>query len=858
MAAGATIALAKGDKILRDAQVELAIAAGDVTRAEAEQARAAEKAAVKTRAAGEAAKGAGGNFGLLASPMGAAVVAGVALSPVAVTLAAGLGGLGLAALGASKDTRAMHQQLAPLKSEVADFQKSLKPQVLTLFGDATGIAGNALKSLQPVAAATGKGLHGFLGELNANFRSGEWQHFFGFMERQAGPDIQMIGRLFIDLTNDLPPLLEGLQPVALGILKIADAGARLPSVLDTIKQKTGAAQQGAAGGTGLDRIRQFITWGERHIPAGNKSISDLIGLTGRANSAVPVTGQAVAATGAAAAAAAPRVGTLAGDIGVLNAMVGSGNSVLAAYGDLWDRFVGKSVDDQQAVLSIRAAFEGYNTTLKTNSRASTAAQQAFLGIFTALGSGLDTLRKNKASVADINSLYTTTIARLGTLHGLTPVQRADVQGVTRDYLAWAGSVDRLSGNTVNAATQIRNTLLAQLGMAHRLTPQVSGDMSALANSILKTGDDSRATAIDRAALIRDFEKSGLSAIQARQAARDFQGQVDRLHGKTVSVDLATSGHGQIIITGTGINQRTINTSTGTLRAVGGHAAAGMLVSGGVPGRDSVLVNTMPGELIVPAHLVAAGAVDHLRGRIPGFAAGGVVGKSAGAEAGIASAEATWAAISATAFAQAAVKAAQAAVPAFGGPGSGALGGDAAANRALARSMFPWPASQWPSFDYLEMREAGYNRFARNPSSGAYGIPQALPESKLPFAGQSGGGSHAGAQLSWMFGYIGQRYGTPFNAALHERFNNWYGNGLDGVFSRPTLIGVGERGRERVQVTPLTGGRGGGSPQSVTIVIENHGVIGSQAEADRFIKNAVDRLATDGQLAYALRHSPSAA
>jgi hypothetical protein len=79
-----------------------------------------------------------------------------------------------------------------------------------------------------------------------------------------------------------------------------------------------------------------------------------------------------------------------------------------------------------------------------------------------------------------------------------------------------------------------------------------------------------------------------------------------------------------------------------------------------------------------------------------------------------------------------------------------------------------------------------------------------------------------------------------------------------VFSRPTVIGVGERGRERVQVTPLTGGRGGGSPQSVTIVIENHGVIGSQAEADRFIKNAVDRLATDGQLAYALRHSPSAA
>src|SRR5689334_24527928 len=48
----------------------------------------------------------------------------------------------------------------------------------------------------------------------------------------------------------------------------------------------------------------------------------------------------------------------------------------------------------------------------------------------------------------------------------------------------------------------------------------------------------------------------------------------------------------------------------------------------------------------------------------------------------------------------------------------------------------WPASMWSSYDYLEMREAGYNRFARNPSSGAYGIPQALPPTKMPFAARS--------------------------------------------------------------------------------------------------------------------------
>ena len=137
---------------------------------------------------------------------------------------------------------------------------------------------------------------------------------------------------------------------------------------------------------------------------------------------------------------------------------------------------------------------------------------------------------------------------------------------------------------------------------------------------------------------------------------------------------------------------------------------------------------------------------------------------------------------------------------FGGS-SGALGGDAAANKALARRMFPWPASMFPAFDYLEMREAGYNRFARNPSSGAYGIPQALPPSKMPFAAQAGGGSHAGAQLAWMFGYIRQRYGNPVNAAAHERSANWYGYG--GLFGANQLIGVGDRGPELV-----TFGRGG--------------------------------------------------
>ena len=142
---------------------------------------------------------------------------------------------------------------------------------------------------------------------------------------------------------------------------------------------------------------------------------------------------------------------------------------------------------------------------------------------------------------------------------------------------------------------------------------------------------------------------------------------------------------------------------------------------------------------------------------------------------------------------------------------GALGGGNAANAALAQRMFPqWGSGQqWGAWNYLAMRESGWNQFARNPSSGAYGIAQALPESKYPFAVTAAGGSNPAVQIAWMASYISQRYGDPIRAAQHEAALNWYGGGLNAIARAPTLIGVGERGPELVSVTPLGGGRGGG-------------------------------------------------
>jgi len=154
---------------------------------------------------------------------------------------------------------------------------------------------------------------------------------------------------------------------------------------------------------------------------------------------------------------------------------------------------------------------------------------------------------------------------------------------------------------------------------------------------------------------------------------------------------------------------------------------------------------------------------------------------------------------------------------------------------------------WPALLALWTRESGWNRFARNPSSGAYGIPQALPPSKMgPDANPPV--SSAGAQIMWGLNYIAGRYGNPGTAWAHETAFGWYDRG--GLLKPGLTLALNTSGRAE-QVLPA--GAGG-----VTVVLNNQGVIGAQAELDTWLNHGIDRLARQGKLAYALRRSPSAA
>ena len=88
------------------------------------------------------------------------------------------------------------------------------------------------------------------------------------------------------------------------------------------------------------------------------------------------------------------------------------------------------------------------------------------------------------------------------------------------------------------------------------------------------------------------------------------------------------------------------------------------------------------------------------------------------------------------------------------------------------SQFGWSSGQFSCLQPLWAHESGWNIYASNPSSGAYGIPQALPGSKMASAGPDWQ-SNAATQIRWGLTYIQGTYGSPCAAWSHEQADGWY-------------------------------------------------------------------------------------
>ena len=96
-------------------------------------------------------------------------------------------------------------------------------------------------------------------------------------------------------------------------------------------------------------------------------------------------------------------------------------------------------------------------------------------------------------------------------------------------------------------------------------------------------------------------------------------------------------------------------------------------------------------------------------------------------------------------------------------------------RDIARVLlaeFGFSSDQFGCLDSLYTRESGWNVYADNPTSSAYGIPQSLPGEKMASAGADWA-TNPVTQIRWGLGYIRDRYGSPCGAWAHSESHGWY-------------------------------------------------------------------------------------
>jgi hypothetical protein len=736
VSAGATLALAKADDILKEAEHGLAEGALEAEFALKKQAEAAKKAGVEAAAAEAGVTALAGTGGIPGGGMGALIAAGVALSPIVATLGVGLGGLGLAAVGVAKpvadaaqktgglaanmsklnpEQQALAVSILGLGKQYDAFQKALQPEVLGIFNTGIKLAGGLLRDIQPVAAATGKALDGFLGQIDAEFRSRTWQDFFGFMAAQAGPDMKLLAGAILPLLDTLPKLLTDIQPIAVQFLQAAAGAARLGDAAVTLNEKIQHL------GTQADHSGGFV--------------------------------------GRLAGAAKQALGQILPGIPAAQAL-GKWLGVLGSNSDKAGTSTGKAGD---AFKGAWPKAQSYAQWVAASAKATTdLANAQSAAVSTQLAYGNDIL----TSANDAQTFHDKLKASAGQIGLHTQAQR-DSFGAANQYigdLARQATTAIQSGHGTDAAiAAIRNGLPA-LDSAKTKNKQYWQEVATLV------------------AYLRKLEFI-----------------------KFITTPIHVLGSGKWSVTGTTITPGAAHGPQNIGAAPGGFAAGGRVpFSTGTPGKDSVLVMTKPGEIFIPPEKGPMLAPALRAAGIPGFAAGGVAGSyGPGKVSGLprwiggridatdtAIAQNTAQAIlNAMASAQAQARASKAAGLGNLPLGLGPHSGSAAVAQAFAKSIlwaYGWGADQFPPLQALWNQESGWNSYAVNPSSGAYGIPQSLGHGHPYNLGDYQ------AQIRWGLAYIKQRYGSPSAAWAHERAFNWYARGgvVPGFASGGTVAGQG--------------------------------------------------------------------
>ena len=266
--------------------------------------------------------------------------------------------------------------------------------------------------------------------------------------------------------------------------------------------------------------------------------------------------------------------------------------------------------------------------------------------------------------------------------------------------------------------------------------------------------------------------------KVREMRRGMQEQLDKLRGKKVDVRIGASFKPP-----KGLSVHDIVGARGGLATPGGirRARGGPVWGAGTATSDSIPAMLSNGEYVVNAGAVrrhrplleAINARRMASGGLVDIGAATSMGGVPGAVGASDRALRRAAAIMARAFAG---KVAHALAGAFAAVAPRNVSGAVAVGRRMAAAR-GWTGRQWDALYRLWSAESGWRWNADNPTSSAYGIPQALPGSKMASAGRDWR-TNAATQIRWGLGYIAGRYRTPLRAwqAWQARRPHWYHGG----------------------------------------------------------------------------------
>lgn len=352
-------------------------------------------------------------------------------------------------------------------------------------------------------------------------------------------------------------------------------------------------------------------------------------------------------------------------------------------------------------------------------------------------------------------------------------------------------------------TALNNLATSQLTYIHNLeqngasTKKVTGvtedarkQFIKVAEQMGKTKDQAKHLA-DQYGLIPDNVTTAIKETGAQfvlNQINEIQKKIKDTQGKTVTVRYN-------VLTGDATSSYSGSTNVAHAGTGSGgvyHATGGPIVGPGTGTSDSVPIMASNGEYVLKASAVSKlglGRLDFMNrtGMLPGFASGGYLNIQ-----NVLSGGGYGAFSRAMSNAEASIlRNAKKAIPSF----PGLSGGTSGSNQKLGLAMMlaaGWGSSQWPALKALWTRESGWNANAVNPSSGAYGIPQALGHGHPFNLGD------AAAQIAWGLSYIRSRYGSPNAAWAHETAAGWYrhggivrGQGTGTSDSVPAWLSVGE-------------------------------------------------------------------